>query len=608
MSERRRQQGDPASARPSGTRADGGASRRGASTPPATLPARARATSDQAAPDAWDPRELLALQRSAGNHAVGALLDPDAPALGAAGTTAVEERVGVQRREDEPTGAFLEANFGPVNEMGIVYQETGANLRSKPVPEAEGSQTLAHLPQNAKVFILGHDPTSRWLAVTTADGKGGRLGYIADWLVWRHLPDPESNVTKVGSGDYPLLIAARHYSGKGFNMWGEDLRYVVNALVYANVNTVHNGTGQPGLRKVNDDVTQKWFHSKATADVYIWLPSPQFLRSMYETVAEKGGGTGSITADLWRAAKEGLEVLAYGAAFIGGLVHGFGKSIYDAGKAIVDLLISIFTGEVINDAKEIWDAISNLSWDDIREAVGDWALEWGRKLESRNPFTAGHAHGYLTGYVMGEAAMLLLSGGTLAALKGAAWAGRLGQALKGLKALERLSRGISKARRVGGEALEQAGRRAKAVLKIRPGDVRSLLRRHIKARDPSVPRKNGIGGAHDMTEFAKHAGEYTVVSRTPHPSIPGVHKIEYRMQALDMTGKPTGAFQKKVLTKTVYDPAVWIEDKLVNTVVEAARDAVTNGTFTREWTGVSKAGVRIRGYQDNGKITSFFFD
>jgi hypothetical protein len=571
-----------------------------------------------------DPRshQLLTLQRTVGNRVVGSMLaTPRVPtrrsttAADGAAARAGEPPVIVDRpplqRRGGGDGAFLGADFRPVNEMGIVYQETGANLRDRPAPEAEGSRVIGHLGQNTKVFVLGHDQDHGWLSVSTTNAVAGHFGYVADWLVWRRLPDPGADVTRIRSGDYPLLIAGRHYKGKGFNVWGRDLRYVVNALVYANNDIVHNGTGEPGLRKIDDDVTKAWFYARATADVFIWLPSPAFLRSLYDTVVAAGGGTGSISGDLWQAVKKGLEVLAYGAAFVGGLVHGFGTSVYDAGKAIVDLLVSVFTGEVLNDAREIWHAISNLTWDDIRDGVGEWAEKWGAKLESSDPFKAGHAHGYLTGYVMGEAAMLLFSGGTLAALKGAAWAGRLGrlgQALKGVKAVERLAAGIERARRLGGDRARRLARRANAVLLIRPGDIRALLRRHIKVRDPSVPRRRGIGGAHDMAEFARHASEYSVVSRAPHASVRGVYKIEYRMYALDATGAPTTTLRRQVLQKTVYDPAVWPDDKLTRTVVEAARDAVTNGRFGREWTGTSTSGIRIRGYQSNNKVTSFFFD
>jgi hypothetical protein len=66
--------------------------------------------------------------------------------------------------------------------------------------------------------------------VVTDDGT---LGYVADWLVWQHLPEGDANVYRIKKGDTPLGIARDHY-GPHFTRWGQDLRFVVNALVYVN--------------------------------------------------------------------------------------------------------------------------------------------------------------------------------------------------------------------------------------------------------------------------------------------------------------------------------------------------------------------------------------
>jgi len=363
-----------------------------------------------------------------------------------------------RQEEVSPTAEFIKEGWDEVNELGIVHQETGANLRDKPLPERDGSKVIERLSQNTKVFVLNHDKKHEWVAVTVVSNKGGgKFGYIYDKLIWSKLPEPEVEVYKIKSGDYPLSIAARERDYfKVFNKWGEDLRFVVNALVYVNTNAEHNGTGEPGIRKKDTDVTEKWFKSQATKDVYIWLPSSAFLKKIYKEVVEKGGGTGSITADIWESVKKGLKKLAYGVAFIGGLIHGFVESIVDAlvgiVEMIIDLVVSIFTGSVLKDAKELWDAVSKFTWDDIKDAVGDWALKWSKKLESSSPWVAGHAHGYLTGYVIGEAAMLLISFGALAAAKGALWATRFGKAIKATRAYQSFAKGIEKARKAGGKA------------------------------------------------------------------------------------------------------------------------------------------------------------
>ena len=135
---------------------------------------------------------------------------------------------------------------------------------------------------------------------------------------------------------------------------------------------------------------------------------------------------------------------------------------------------------------------------------------------------------------------------------------------------------------------------------------------HIKKRDPDVPRKRGIGGAHDKHEFEaalrSEGGE--VVSRTPHPDLPGAERVDYRMGALDAAGQPTGELRNQVFTKTVYDPSIVPDGRMMQWGQEAADSAMraNGGSLPREWSGLSNNGVRIRGYTNTstGEVTSFF--
>jgi hypothetical protein len=154
------------------------------------------------------------------------------------------------------------------------------------------------------------------------------------------------------------------------------------------------------------------------------------------------------------------KVVAYAVAFIAGVIDGFLSSLWDALSGIAEMAFSIvksvFTLELVSDIKKLGEAISGLTWADFRQALGEWATKWDAKLKSDSPWVAAHAHGYLTGYVMAEAAMLLLSGGATAELKGALWATRLGQAVKESQALRTLASGIEKA--------GQASEKTRAVL------------------------------------------------------------------------------------------------------------------------------------------------
>jgi hypothetical protein len=138
---------------------------------------------------------------------------------------------------------------------------------------------------------------------------------------------------------------------------------------------------------------------------------------------------------------------------------------------------------------------------------------------------------------------------------------------------------------------------------------------HVAKRDYNVPRDRGIGGAHRLDEFMKavQSGEVTIVSRTAHPSLKGVEKIEYRMQALDKTGKLTGQWQAgKPEKKTVYDPTIISDQQMMTWGRQAFGEAQANGRVgVREWTGYTPDGVKIHGYLDDkgaGAVKGFYVD
>jgi hypothetical protein len=380
---------------------------------------------------------------------------------------------------------FLQAGWTDVNDIGIVYKQgtlaEGGGVNLRPAPGAD--PPIRWLPQNTKVFILKHNAKHKAYAVSVIkpDGSSGEFGYVAETHVWRYLPDPDSDVVKIKPGETPIEIAAAHYSKKGFNVWAKDARYVVNALVWVNQQTKHNGKGGSGISK--EAVDDKWYTAKSTAGVHIWLPGVDFMNAIYDKVVEHGGGTGSITGDLWQTIKKIGHWIAYGLAFVGGLLHGFVKSLWDAVSGlvttVVDVLVSLFTGSILSDAKELWETLKKITWEDIKEAVGAWADKWDKKLNSKSPWVAGHAHGYLTGYIMAEAAQLLLTGGTLAAAKGALWASRLGKALKATRAVRAFEKGMEKAGQAGGKVKKALGSAASAVVKSKPFTLLADARRWI---------------------------------------------------------------------------------------------------------------------------------
>jgi hypothetical protein len=395
-------------------------------------------------PAAEEHADRVAAKVRAG-ESVGALLP-------SAATSGGGDRV-VQRKPS-PGQAFLGADWLMMNEPGIVQDAAGANLRSAPSQNA----AFVHLEQNTKVQILKHNSKARWYAVVTASGN---LGYVADWLLFRNLPEPGTDVYLIKKGDTPLDIARSRY-GKNFDRWGQDLRFVVNALVYVNSKAKHNGSGNSGLAKPGG-VNESWLKAQAAADTYIWLPSANYLNSIYEEVRKKGGGTGSISYDTLAGVAGKLGEFSVIPSYVGGLAHGFLACIGDTIVGLFDLVKSIFTGEIIEQMKALWNALSKLGMDAIKGAVGDWWKSWEPRLTSDNPFVRGHAWGYLAGYLCGEIAMFALAGPALNALKASKLATGLGKVIS--RVVPKLSEGMAKISKAGGAVVKSVGEAKSAVLK-----------------------------------------------------------------------------------------------------------------------------------------------
>nr|WP_262385101.1 CdiA family toxin C-terminal domain-containing protein [Paenibacillus curdlanolyticus] len=133
----------------------------------------------------------------------------------------------------------------------------------------------------------------------------------------------------------------------------------------------------------------------------------------------------------------------------------------------------------------------------------------------------------------------------------------------------------------------------------------SNLEDHIKKVDPNVPRKRGIGGAHNKDEFMKN--DVNILNVKKHDGMPGVEKITYQVPSLDAkTGQKTG-WRAKPFDKTVYDPKVISDEEFIKRGKEAANNAASEGTLGREWEGYDSQGIKWRGYTDeNGEVTSFY--
>ena len=399
------------------------------------------------------------------------------------GTPMVRRAPATATAEGPNDASLIEKGWTAVNDLGIVYPKKDNPEKPASLFDAPGGHLVASLAVQTKVFLISEDPVGGWYAATAKAGATA-FGYVAKNDIWLGLPDPDAEIHRIKKNETPLGLAADHYKGKGFDVAGRDKRYLVNALVWVNTHDKSKKGSRPSIYKTEFDIQgtkileagddrSPWENAQLEAGLLIWLPGAAYMNAVYDQVVKAAGSTGSIHVDLWNTVKKVGHYLAYGLAFAGGLVHGFLASLYDAVSGLASLVWkvvkSVVTGSVISDVEELSDKVGGLKWDDVKDAIGTWAAGWADKLDSDSGWVAGHAHGYLTGYVMAEAAMLLLTGGVLAEIKGAIWGSKLGIAIKETAAFQKLASGIEKIGETGEKVSELTSKMNSALQKSDAG-------------------------------------------------------------------------------------------------------------------------------------------
>jgi hypothetical protein len=155
-----------------------------------------------------------------------------------------------------------------VNRVGIINRDREPQVRLRSSPAIDADNIVTTLSFNTHVQVIKEFPGD-WLFVSTSSGD---LGYVAAAYVWTNLPEPNARLHRVGSGTggTAIAIAERYYSAYA-NDWGQDLRFYVNVLAWANRITVPNTTD--GWRQVHFQIGD-----------LIWIPSHDFARSLQGTV------------------------------------------------------------------------------------------------------------------------------------------------------------------------------------------------------------------------------------------------------------------------------------------------------------------------------------
>jgi hypothetical protein len=488
----------------------------------------------------------------------------------------------------------------------------------------------------------------------------GTLGYVWDDWLFLNPPEPDAKLHKISSGESPIGIAERYY--KGAVGWGHDLRFYVNVLVYANR---AEGDRRKGIHKDNKD--DSWRETKTRAGAYIWVPSTAFADSLRGKVKSE-----SITYELWQAVVEVWEWVKFGLAFVGGLLHGAFSSVWDTVTGVFDLLEliwdllkSIFTGEIISDAKALWDAIT---WEKVKDVVSDWFADAKAKWTSSNPWVRGHYQGYVTGYIIAEVLLAIFTAGATVEIKAAS---KLGKAIKLLKTLKPVAKAIDKAEDVVKKGKAAYAKAKKALRSARArrrmhaalgknaakflddvgeefaeelldavGDkrLRELVEKYDGAalkrrgsqfwKDLKGVTKNtlkhvlvgegitkfGIDGAHDLAQYEKllKAGKgVEKKARKPIKGVSGAYKVEYELPVQE--GLPNG-FKG---TKTVVDGMAADSARWEREAAEAFEDAIKSPEGFRptldghglQWTGTSRSGLVLQGrfgHPTAGEVRTFY--
>lgn len=314
---------------------------------------------------------------------------------------------------------------------------------------------LDYLGFNDILYVAKELPGG-WYEVATVDGK---VGYVdKNYVITQH-PEQGASLHRITSGETAIGIAEKYY--KNLVKPGEDLRFFVNALAYANqgmAGIYYEGKQWKDVDWSNID----WTKVKVRADHDIWIPSGEFMQRLRGQVA-----SGSITGGLWantvQWANENLpEWAKYGAAYVGGIFHGATDSILDVFRGLWDLggtvvsLVKSLLGDIALQAKALIEQISQANWSELFSSLGE---DFKSRFFDPDPWKAGHFSGWVIGYALAEILSLIFTGGISAIAK---YVGKLGKMVKWLTKLPIVSKLINKASDFG-KALQFVLKGRKAV-------------------------------------------------------------------------------------------------------------------------------------------------
>ena len=148
-----------------------------------------------------------------------------------------------------------------VGRMGVVSWDGQPPLRLRTTPDASTpSNITTELKFSERVLVIKMYPGD-WFLVSTSSGD---MGFAYSKHIAMDLPEPNARLHRVEPGVQGTAIAiAQRYYHQYARDWGQDLRFYVNVLAWANSVSVPNETA--GWRRVQFQAGQ-----------LIWIPSQSF--------------------------------------------------------------------------------------------------------------------------------------------------------------------------------------------------------------------------------------------------------------------------------------------------------------------------------------------
>ena len=321
---------------------------------------------------------------------------------------------------------------------GRIQAAHGLHLRSHPAGLKDGPV----LPFDTLVSAVRRTEKGWLYIVSLGDAIVGPTplggGFVEEYHVATHPPEPTAHLHAVRPGDMLKDIAARYY-GQNFAK-GNDARLYVQAIYHANRgrDAVFRRTADLAVDRralETDDLAEAqrlWNQAHVVAGQALWIPSDAFVQAL------KSSGVihhGSISRAVWDGASDAVTALAdtgaYAGGFLVGVLEGGWGAIFDLFEGMVELIEMLWpiakalTGDVaaiMAFARQL-DALWTRRDDILLAIASDFLDRW----QADDSWDRGNFQGQFLGYVMMSAFIALATVGAGAAITAA---GRFGSVMK----------------------------------------------------------------------------------------------------------------------------------------------------------------------------------